>query len=50
MRRAQDRYAKRGGTHHYLLGLIQEQRGKSDEAAASFKKAAQALLERSEEE
>lgn len=31
---------------HYLLGLISEQRGKVKEAAASFKRAAELLLER----
>jgi Tfp pilus assembly protein PilF len=30
---------------HYLMGLINEQRGKSQDASASFKKAAQLLLE-----
>jgi tetratricopeptide (TPR) repeat protein len=35
---------------HYLLGLILEQRGKTDEAILSFKKAAQLLLERKEQE
>jgi peroxiredoxin/TolA-binding protein len=35
---------------HYLLGLISEQRNKSDDAAASFKKAAQLLMERGDEE
>jgi thioredoxin-like negative regulator of GroEL len=34
---------------HYLMGLIQEKRGNMDDALASFKKAAQLLLERSEE-
>jgi len=35
---------------HYLLGLILEQKHKPEDAAASFKKAAQLLLERSEQE
>jgi peroxiredoxin len=35
---------------HYLLGLIQEQRKKPEDAAASFKKAAQLLLDRAEQE
>ncbi len=35
---------------HFLLGLVAEQRGKTEDAAASFKKAAQLLLERSEQE
>jgi len=35
---------------HYVMGLICEQRGKSEDAAASFKKAAQLLLERRVEE
>ena len=35
---------------HYLLGLIQEQKEKAKDAAASFKKAAQLLLERSQQE
>jgi Tfp pilus assembly protein PilF len=35
---------------HYLMGLINEQRGKSQDAAANFKRAAQLLLERSDEE
>jgi len=35
---------------HYLLGLVQEQQGKAEDAAASFKKAAQFLLERTEPE
>jgi cytochrome c-type biogenesis protein CcmH/NrfG len=35
---------------HFLLGLIQEQRERMGEAAASFKRAAQLLLERSEQE
>jgi Tfp pilus assembly protein PilF/peroxiredoxin len=35
---------------HYLLGLILEKRSKPEDAAASFKKAAQLLLERSEQE
>ncbi|MCG3180770.1 MAG: hypothetical protein BIFFINMI_03133 [Phycisphaerae bacterium] len=34
---------------HYLLGLICEQRHQTDKAAASFKRAAELLLERSEE-
>jgi Flp pilus assembly protein TadD len=32
---------------HYLYGLIQEQRGRQEEAAASYKRAAQLLMERS---
>jgi Tfp pilus assembly protein PilF/peroxiredoxin len=35
---------------HYLLGTILQTRGKMDDAAASFKKAAQLLLEQSQEE
>jgi len=35
---------------HYLLGLIQERRGKADDASASFKKSAELLLERAEQE
>jgi len=35
---------------HYLMGLIQEKRGNTDDAVASFKKSAQLLMERSEEE
>jgi Tfp pilus assembly protein PilF/peroxiredoxin len=35
---------------HYLLGLILEKRNKPEDAAASFKKAAQLLLERGEQE
>lgn len=35
---------------HYLLGLIGEQRGKLEDAAASFKKSAQLQLERGEQE
>jgi tetratricopeptide (TPR) repeat protein len=35
---------------HFLLGLILEQKNKPEDAAASFKKAAQLLLERSEQE
>jgi tetratricopeptide (TPR) repeat protein len=35
---------------HYLLGLISEQRNKADEAAASFKKASELLLDRAEQE
>ncbi|WP_428939550.1 tetratricopeptide repeat protein [Fontivita pretiosa] len=33
---------------HYLLGMILEQRGRLDDAAASYKRAAQLLLEQSE--
>ena len=35
---------------HFLLGLINERRGKPQDAAAHFKRAAQLLLERPEEE
>ncbi|MGA2499676.1 MAG: tetratricopeptide repeat protein, partial [Tepidisphaeraceae bacterium] len=35
---------------HYLLGLISEQRNKPQDAAASFKKASELLLDRAEEE
>jgi tetratricopeptide (TPR) repeat protein len=35
---------------HYLLGLIDEQRGKPQDAAADYKRAAQLLLERADEE
>ena len=35
---------------HYLLGLIYEQRNKPAEAAASFKKASELLLDRAEQE
>jgi Tfp pilus assembly protein PilF len=35
---------------HYLLGLILERRGQMDRAAASFKRAADLLMERSEQE
>ena len=35
---------------HFLLGMILEQQGKTQDAAASYKKAAQLLLDRSEEE
>ena len=35
---------------HYLLGLIDEQRGKPQDAVADYKRAAQLLLERAEEE
>ncbi len=35
---------------HFLMGMISELRGKPEEAAVSFKKSAQLLLERSEEE
>ena len=34
----------------YLLGLIQERRGKPEDAAASFKKSSELLLERAEQE
>lgn len=35
---------------HYLMGLIQEKRGQMDDAVASYKRAAQLLLERGEQE
>ena len=35
---------------HYLLGLIQERRGNQTDAAASFKRASELLLERAEQE
>jgi tetratricopeptide (TPR) repeat protein len=35
---------------HYLLGLIHERRGKPEDAAASFKKSSELLLERAEQE
>ncbi len=37
--------APNNGRAHYLLGLVHEQRGATAEAAASFKRAAQLLLE-----